>query len=497
MKRKNGSSPRLQLADTQRSRLDVNLGLVLAIAVAMTAVIYFVLFPFRSSFLGILLYERGLTQYLVVWLASIVITFTAIKWLNVSQELRALRQNWHLDTVGFDNYKSQEVINLQNNLAKNNSLLAWRCSRVIAAYIQSGSRQTATEFALDDSAFYLSNSESAYAFPRILVWAIPLLGFIGTVLGISQAVNGFSGFLEKAGEIEQIREGIGTVTSGLAVAFDTTLLALLLSVLVMIPLVLVERQESRLLLRIEMYINDYLLPRFQERKNNLDKSTIDQAVGAAIKNHLPTAEQLIEPAHNYAERAVKSLTDIFVTEILKVQDVNQNLIDKLESIIQTALQDRDRFTVSLETQQKANQSLGEKLDTLINNLQLNYVELSQLQQKSHQDVLDRVNGMLDLIKVNYRELSAGISQQAQEITEKLERAAKLLSSRINSLEAATTNFQEIAQLKGSIDEMNLSLDKVAKVEVIIAEVLQQMQQLKPSLDKLAKPRIVTFLEQDE
>ncbi|MFM7368834.1 MAG: hypothetical protein ACKO2Z_13805, partial [Sphaerospermopsis kisseleviana] len=35
-------------------------------------------------------------------------------------------------------------------------------------------------------------TETSYSVARILVWAIPLLGFIGTVVGISGAVNGFS-----------------------------------------------------------------------------------------------------------------------------------------------------------------------------------------------------------------------------------------------------------------------------------------------------------------
>jgi hypothetical protein len=82
---------------------------------------------------------------------------------------------------------------------------------------------------------------------------------MSTVVGISGAVTGFSDFLGGAEEIDQIKEGIGVVTSGLAIAFDTTLLALLLSVLIMIPLVAVERFESQLLLAVDIYLNDRLI----------------------------------------------------------------------------------------------------------------------------------------------------------------------------------------------------------------------------------------------
>lgn len=497
MKRKGSVFPRLQTADTQRSRLDVNLGLVLAIGITITIIIYGTMLPLRTSFVGILLYERGLTQYLVVWLASIVITFTIIKWFKISQELSSFRKIWISEGVIFDNPRSPEVINFQKNLLRDNSLLALRCSRVVAAYIQSESRQSATEFALDDSSFYLSNSESSYAFPRILVWAIPLLGFIGTVLGISQAVSGFSGFLETAGEVEQIRTGIGTVTSGLAVAFDTTLLALLLSVLVMIPLVLVERKESRLLLRIEMYINDYLLPRFKEEKNNLNETTINKAVERVVKTHFPSPEQLIEPAHDYATKAVQSLTDVFVSELLKVQNINENLIDKIDKISQVSSQDREIFIKSWESQQEANQDLIAKVEIMIDKFQGSYRELSELQQELHQGLLSKIDNLLNNLQRNYQELSQGLTEQTQAITKQLEQASILLENRLNSLEIATDKFQEITQLKQSIDAMILSLEKFSQVETTIISVREQIQQLKPSLDKLSKPRVIKFLDYDE
>ena len=75
----------------------------------------------------------------------------------------------------------------------------------------------------------------------------------------------------------------------MAVAFDTTLLALFLSVLVMIPLVLVERYESRLLLGIDVFINDKLLPKLRDNSKGqqLDADAISTAVKGAIDQHFP------------------------------------------------------------------------------------------------------------------------------------------------------------------------------------------------------------------
>jgi len=172
------------------------------------------------------------------------------------------------------------------------------------------------------------------------VWAIPVLGFIGTVIGISNAVSGFSGFLSDAADIEQIKQGIGTVTNGLAIGFDTTLLALCLSVLIMIPLVFAERFESRLLLAIDIYINDKVLSRLRDPFASLDEDAIYKTVKNALQESFPSPEALVQTAHTYAKQAAMALAKGFLLEIGKVQGVSAQLIEKMSEVSQFALQDR-------------------------------------------------------------------------------------------------------------------------------------------------------------
>ena len=356
--------------DAERQKLDVNFWLISLMGLLLFIAIYTLTLLFlRPTFVGVLLYERGFTQFLVIYLACFVVSLTVIKLIKLQQESVALRRSWVPQTVTFDNPRSRDLLTLQSNLTKQNQLLPIRCSRILGAYIQSGSRKVASELALDDSTFYLSATETSYTFPRVLVWAIPLLGFIGTVIGISQAVNGFSSFLEQAGEIEQIKEGIGTVTSGLAVAFDTTLLALLLSVLVMIPLVLVERMESRLLLRIDIYINDFVLPRFKEKGENLDYDGINQSVRQAFQDYLPNPEALIQPAEMYAKQAVENFSQSFITEIGKLQQLSGNLMEQIEKINNMSLEEKSKFLETLDQQVNVNRQLSQSMITEIKHIQ--------------------------------------------------------------------------------------------------------------------------------
>lgn len=73
--------------------------------------------------------------------------------------------------------------------------------------------------------------ETSYALVRGLIWAIPTLGFIGTVLGLSEAISGFGSVLADQSDIGGLTLSLQGVTAGLATAFDTTLIALVSAVL--------------------------------------------------------------------------------------------------------------------------------------------------------------------------------------------------------------------------------------------------------------------------
>jgi hypothetical protein len=72
--------------------------------------------------------------------------------------------------------------------------------------------------------------ETSYGLVRGLIWAIPTLGFVGTVLGLSEAIGGFGSVLGSAEDVNALTESLRGVTQGLSTAFDTTLEALVAAV---------------------------------------------------------------------------------------------------------------------------------------------------------------------------------------------------------------------------------------------------------------------------
>ena len=101
---------------------------------------------------------------------------------------------------------------------------------------------------------YNAEMESEQAFIRYAAWAIPSVGFIGTVLGIAASL----GYANES----SIPEGIARVTDMLAVAFDTTLVALFLSLILMGGIHYLQKSQDHLFARMNAYVIENLINRF-------------------------------------------------------------------------------------------------------------------------------------------------------------------------------------------------------------------------------------------
>lgn len=137
---------------------------------------------------------------------------------------------------------------------------------------------------LEDQLKYLADTDAArqdasYALPRIVIWATPMLGFLGTVIGITQAL----GNLDPQEIATSIETAMGKLTAGLYVAFDTTAQALCLSMLLMFIQFVIDRIESSLLATVDARADEELVGRFQSTGTGRDPYVISvERVGQAV-----------------------------------------------------------------------------------------------------------------------------------------------------------------------------------------------------------------------
>jgi len=92
--------------------------------------------------------------------------------------------------------------------------------------------------------------ESELSMIRYISWAIPSIGFIGTVRGIGEAL---------AQADKAVQGDIAGVTQSLGVAFNSTFIALLISIFLMFLVHQLQLLQERLVFDSENYCNDKLI----------------------------------------------------------------------------------------------------------------------------------------------------------------------------------------------------------------------------------------------
>lgn len=126
----------------------------------------------------------------------------------------------------------------------------------------------ARSLSTDFSDWHHEQAEADLYVLNFAVWVLPILGFIGTVWGISQAVVGLETITQTAGSqslAEGLQNGMGQVLSGLATAFDTTFLGLLFAVAIMIPHLLLRRKITLQTTEYQMRLRTILEPHGPQR----------------------------------------------------------------------------------------------------------------------------------------------------------------------------------------------------------------------------------------
>ncbi|MEI8373999.1 MAG: MotA/TolQ/ExbB proton channel family protein [Planctomycetota bacterium] len=95
-----------------------------------------------------------------------------------------------------------------------------------------------------------TRAHGRYGLFRVIVWAIPILGFLGTVIGITLALNGID---PKSPDESMLR-----VITGLGLKFDTTAVALSLSMVLVFVHFFADRAETALLTAVDFQVESEL-----------------------------------------------------------------------------------------------------------------------------------------------------------------------------------------------------------------------------------------------
>lgn len=195
-------------------------------------------------------YIQGLTYLAFFW-----------AWFEVREKLRVIgreRKAFKLNIIPTNDkhvFMPQDINNLKFKLIefekKEKYILSDLLKKACTKFRTSGSLSELIDIVSIQIEVSQEKSEGDQSVIRYLTWVIPSIGFVGTVIGISQAL-----IVANSGDMELITKLLG-------VAFDTTLVALVLSIIIMWFVHQLQEETDRFHSDLKEFVIDNLINKIE------------------------------------------------------------------------------------------------------------------------------------------------------------------------------------------------------------------------------------------
>jgi biopolymer transport protein ExbB/TolQ len=195
--------------------------------------------------------DRGSVQYAIIFLFLwgwflLWIKKRKLAFQSRALDLAALPQN---PEFILDPRSAKSVLNRIHSLVDRTShfVLLNRIERALSILSNVGQISDVSTVlntqAKDDEEMFAAS----YNVVRGFVWAIPVLGFIGTVLGLGVALGSFGAAVQNSADVSALKDSLAKVTSGLETAFDTTLFGLVTALILQMDITFLQQKEFKFL----------------------------------------------------------------------------------------------------------------------------------------------------------------------------------------------------------------------------------------------------------
>ncbi|MEY3459633.1 MAG: hypothetical protein RL215_2790 [Planctomycetota bacterium] len=284
---------------------------------------------------------------------------------------------------------------------------------------------------LDDHVKYLADLAydrlgQSYQLVRTVTWAVPIMGFLGTVIGITMAIANVTP--------EQLDSSLPEVTSGLAVAFDTTAQALGMSMVLVFGTFLVERSEQSVLNDTEQFGIDVLLPLLDSAQAAV--AGPGQAASEAL------AELLTRQAEFWNSRFAALQTDWQQTLNRQTATLAQALTADTAAMLQSH---RDTLGVSRDTYAAALQTSTEQLGRQLQGALAGFTQRMDAWQSALQTTTASAAGQAEELH--------RLGRTLLQLTESEERLARLQDQLNQNLQA----LQVVDSLEQTVNSLNAAV----------------------------------------
>ncbi|MGE0377153.1 MAG: MotA/TolQ/ExbB proton channel family protein [Planctomycetaceae bacterium] len=306
------------------------------------------------------------------------------------------------------------------------------------------------KYLADDAVERLYDS---YSLLLTINWAVPIIGFLGTVVGITLAIANVTP--------EQLDTSLDNVTGGLGVAFDTTTVALSFSLVLVFTYDWVKRSEQRLLGRIEQFSLQQLLPLFLLEDDAADP--VQRAQADAAKQLLDRTELLIHDQTALWRDSMEGLRERWSATIDTQQQVlTTNLNLGVESTLTEhagqLIQVRREFLGAFEA------AASQFQHALTNDAARRDRQEAQSQEKQQELWTQIQNGLQDVVRsydAHTEDLLDGFSERMQQWQTAME----------HSSQSMEVQLQKMADLTGQLAHLCEQGEQLTHLERQLAENL--------------------------
>ena len=170
---------------------------------------------------------------------------------------------------------------------------SWLGQRVSAILQRQLKRKNTSH--IDDDLHELAERDAdqqhdSYGLIRIVTWAMPMLGFLGTVLGISDTLGQMDAQALASGS----QDALNSLTAGLYVAFDTTAIGLVLTMVAMFVQFAINRSELAVLSQIDACVSDAMHLCLSEQEKIRDTTNIEATLQHVTHELLGSVQKIVQ-----------------------------------------------------------------------------------------------------------------------------------------------------------------------------------------------------------
>lgn len=474
-----------------RPNTDANVFIQLLVGALGTLAVAFAVLPCKGTkadYVWALINNRGPIQYIELFMAFMVAAQIFLKQRVVRRQMRLIYDNPIDLKINLNDESEVQSLRkaIMSHLAFTTSIVLSRMERILGMWLATKDQGRVSGWASAESGRDTSFSDQSFALSRVLIWAIPILGFIGTVQGLGSAVAGFADFLSGEAELSAIKGAIAQVTIGLGVAFDTTFLALMLVTGLMFPLTSLQRREESMFVEIDIFLDDALVSRLPAAEQQpIVIENLEDSIESAFRRYIPDPDRYDEVFTQSIERAATAVEEKFA-------NLSKNYESSLRELTGNLAGSLSGVGGAMETAiRKVAGEIREQEQVLMTSRR----SMAEQEREHLKGVLEDIHGVTQKVAAQYQQGAESLRVATEAGAAKSAQAAQELVRRMEEVSRLAAGIESLLKVQQSVEKGLAGITATDEFKQTLERIRSHLETTDEFCSRMSKPRVITLCEE--